>query len=230
MGVLDEGLRGRLREGHDRRMSRLITQSLVGSVDWYTNCPPDWREKARADLVNQLSRASFEGEPPTVIRRGYLFEDAVRDHVIRESVKASEHFLWFLEQCRGAVFQKKVKRYVEIDGVEYCLYGRIDAWFVNVIKDIKTTGRYGGRDKYLNSFQHKLYCYIERIPSFVYLIAEFDGPQSMGPVIAHYAVDYQAPPLEELEREVITKVKEVVDFLKSDEELYTLYTTSFSRY
>lgn len=209
-------------------MSKLITASLVGAVDWLQKCPPSWRTKALDDLTNQLARRSFDVPPPSM-QRGMDFEAAVYSRAGLVNNKGSEHFMWFVEQCRGGIFQKKTKRYVEIDGVEYCLYGRIDVWFHDVIKDIKTTGRYRGKEKYLDSFQHKLYCFTERIPKFKYLVAEFQGDADHF-IVARHEIEYVVEDWARLRKEVLEKVRSVITFLKHDEELFELYNTTFSRY
>lgn len=90
-------------------MSRLITASLVGSIDWLTSCPPSWKPKAEEDLKNQLSRIWVEPPADSPLRLGQDFEKMVYAHADRKLVthEGSEHFQWFVEQCRGGVFQKK---------------------------------------------------------------------------------------------------------------------------
>lgn len=210
-------------------MSRLITASLVGSIDWLTMCPSSWRTKAYADLTNQLARI-YTKEMSKPAKRGLELEAAIYSHVFRPNNKAgSEHFKWLVNECKGGAFQKIVKTFIRLDNFEYCLYGKLDVWFPDIIKDIKTTGRYRGKEKYLSSFQHKLYCCIERIHKFKYIIGEFDGDDGKT-LIAHYDVEYEVEYWNALYIEVMDKVKSVIEFLKKDKALFELYTTSFSKY
>lgn len=209
-------------------MSRLITASLIGSIDWLNKCPTSWKVRAAEDLKRQLAR-EYSDETPFNMQRGIDFENAVyKAALAKKIIKGSEHFKWFAMKVRGGVFQKKCKRFIDIDGHEYCLYGKIDAWFKDRIIDIKTTSRYGGKNKYLDSFQHKLYCYIERIPDFTYLIAEFDGDTNT--IIDRYDIDYSVTNWEALKDDVIGTVREAIAFLGQHGELFDLYNTTFSRY
>ena len=96
-----------------------------------------------------------------------------------------------------------------------------------IIKDIKTTSSYKGPEKYTESVQHKLYCYNERISCFRYLVAEFDANEQL---IAHHAIDIDLPKHDELEKEVISTIKEVISFLSQHTELFALYTNVFSKH
>lgn len=207
-------------------MSRLITPSLMGSINWYLNCPPSWREKAFKDLKNQLGREYSEPMSPA-LQLGIKFEDAVYACAQLERDAGSDHFKWFVAQCKGGIFQKRTRQYITIDGQQYCLFGKMDAWFPSVIKDIKTTSNYKGPEHYLASFQHKMYCYNEQITDFVYLIAEFDDTQQL---IAHHSITYKAPSHDKLEKEIVDTIEEATEFLKGYPELMTLYTTKFSKY
>lgn len=208
-------------------MSRLITASLIGDIDWLNKCPPSWKVRALEKLTNQLGRI-YTPEMPAAMKRGIELETAVYVHVAHHSEAGSKHFQWLVFECKGSIFQKKVKRFIELDGHEYCLYGKIDAWFPDVIKDVKTTGQYGGRQKYLDSFQHKLYCYIEQIPMFKYIIGEFRGDEDK--LIAHHEIIYEVKDWHTLHEEVLEKVRATIKFLKGNEKLFDLYTTTFSRY
>jgi len=211
-----------------KKMSRLITASLIGAIDWLNKCPPSWKVGALEDLTNQLGRI-YGPVMPGPMKRGIELETAVYAHAEHQSNSGSIHFQWLVFECRGGVFQKKTKRFIELDGYEYCLYGKMDAWFPDVIKDVKTTGRYGGRQKYLDSFQHKLYCYLEQIGKFKYIIGEFDGDHP-SKLIAHHEIEYEVQDWEELREEVLNRVKTAIEFLKGNKKLFDLYTTTFSRY
>jgi hypothetical protein len=131
-----------------------------------------------------------------------------------------------VKECEGGQFQRKTKKIVEIEGVEYCLYGKIDVWFPSVLKDIKTTSNYKGPKHYLDSFQHLMYCYTEKVYSFEYIVAVFNEEEKL---ITTHKVSYTCDDVGALEQEITNRVKEAVEFLKEDEDLWKLYTSKFSR-
>ena len=210
-----------------KEMSRLITASIVGAMDWVDECPRSWQKRAIDSATLQLSRIYPEPRPEPM-EKGIKLENAVYAHVLQHSTAGSEHFKWLVEQSTGGVFQKKTKRFIDIDGVEYCLYGKIDVWFPDIIKDIKSTSAYGGKHKYLKSIQHKLYCYTERISKFQYIIGEF--AEGTSKLIGHYSVLYEVTDWEVLRQELIERIKRFIDSLKRNENLFELYTSTFSRY
>ena len=204
-------------------MSKLITASLVGAIDWAKKCPESWKEKAMKDLANQLARRYDTPQSPQQ-ERGRKFENFVYAKAAPQQgpIKGSEHFRWFVQECAGGVFQKKMRKIIVVDGTEYCLYGKADAWFPDIIKDIKTTDNWRGDSHYLGGFQHKLYCYMEHISKFIYLVAEF-FPGDMSTIVARHSVWFTVEDFAALEKEVFDKVREVVSFLGADEKLRPLY-------
>ena len=219
-------------------MSRLITTSLIGAIDWCRTAPtshidrdtskPTWREQAFIDLKKTLAR-DYSTPPSPAMTRGIEFENQVYAQANREpNEKGSDHFRWFVEQCRGGQFQRKTKKYITIDDVEYCLYGKIDAWWPYIIKDIKGTGSWKGNNNYLKTFQHKLYCYTEHIDSFTYLVAVF--AEDSKTITERHEVHYHVDDFKVLEEEVIETVKDAVRFLEMSSDLFELYTTKFSLY
>ncbi len=204
-------------------MSRLITPSLISSVNWLQTCPASWKAKAVKDLKNQLARVYSELSPAQEL--GIKFEDAVMKATKLDEPKGSEHFKWMVAEVKGGDFQRPTITELSIDGHDYCLYGRIDAYFRDIIKDIKTTSNWKGNDYYLNSYQHRIYCYNEKIPFFRYCIAIFDSSQN---IIDHHAVDVELD-LISLEADIVNKIKEVIAFLSVNTELFDLYISTFCR-
>ncbi len=210
-------------------MSRLITTSLLSSIDWFNNCPPDWKKKAFQDLSNTLAR--IRTNPNPAAKRGITFEKLLYDVLRSEkenTVTCSDSFKKIMNACKGGTFQKKIKKFIEIDGEEYCLYGKLDVDLPDKIIDIKTTGNYKGRNNYLKSMQHKLYCYITRKKKFEYIIAEFYGDS--GPILKVHIIPYEVDYWKSVEEEIIDKIREAINFLKTDEVIFELYTTKFSLY
>lgn len=210
-------------------MNKLITASLFNGIDWYRNCPESWRKKAFSDLKNQLSRIWVE--PNEAIRRGMEFENTIYKILQlgkENKVNCSDIFKKFLVECKGGIFQKKTKMIIEVDGVEYLLFGKMDCWFPDLIIDIKTTSKEWddwSKKKYLESMQHVIYCYTEGISSFKYLIGLFND----GKLIEMKSLGFNAVSQDALKKQIIDKIKEMVLFFEEHEELKILYHTKFCR-
>jgi len=208
-------------------MSKLITASLVGAVEWAQECPPSWKERAKKSLDDQLNRVWVPPEPGSSLELGIDFENKVYHYADAKLIvpAGSEHFQWFVSECRGGVFQKKTRRIIELDGEEYCLYGKIDAWFPEVIKDIKTTRNYKGQSHYTKSFQHVLYMHVEHIKRFEYLVAEFIEGQKQ--VVNHYKDCVEVEDTEALRAQIDDKIRRTMDFIRRN-GLMEAYTDKFS--
>lgn len=222
-------------------MSRLITPSIIGAVEWLKAAPDHWNEEkqvnwkaqARIDLENQLGRVPWseaDSKKPSLLL-GHKFEDTVRAYAQKEQVDGgSDHFRWFVEKCKGGQWQRKTKRIITLSGVEYCLYGKIDVWFPDRIVDLKTTRRFKGSESYLSSFQHTMYCFCENIMDFEYLIAEFEDKDENPRILEHHEVRYHAKDRVTLREKVERTVEAFAEFIGSDPKLFELYTTKFSLY
>jgi hypothetical protein len=211
-------------------MSKLITASLISSVDWLKKCPSNWKDKAYQDLFNQLARV-YPKEIPMPIKRGIEFETTVQSQVESgrwKDVKSSEHFKKVCSLCAGGEFQVKSKSYITVRGVEYCLYGKIDNKFSDLINDLKATGNFK-KDSYTKSFQHKIYCHNEQIKNFNYIVAEFEK-ESMTKIKEVHEVPIHIADLRQNEQEIKDKIIEVIDFISCDDELLELYNKSFCKY
>ena len=209
-------------------MSRLITPSLISSIDWYKHAPFSWKAKAYEDLTNQLGRI-YPPEMPFNVKRGIDFENCLYKYAEKDTtdIKASDLFITILKNIRGGQFQKKTKAFLKIDEHEYCLYGKIDVLFLNKIVDIKTTKSFSPT-KYLDSYQHLIYCYNQKMTNFEYHVAIFDNDDH---TISDYKiVKYESPGLIELEQKIIDKIKEVIIFIEDSKELSDLYFTKFNLY
>jgi len=208
-------------------MSRLVTASLISSISWYKNCYPTQKAKAARDLRNMLGRIATPPTPALLL--GIKFENAVVKATAKkpEEIEGNDHFKWIVDETRGGEFQRKTTSMLNIDGQDYCLYGKIDAWFPDVIKDIKTTSNYKGEDSYKKSFQHKIYLYNENMQKFRYVVGVFDDFQR---IVDHHAVDVELTDRLALEQDIVNTIKEAVAFLKSNTDLYNLYVTTYSKY
>jgi len=210
-------------------MNRLITASLIGSIEWYKTCPASWKAKAAKDLQNTLAR--IYSEPMSAaVKRGIAFEDDICKRAVFDTETAFvPPIQTFIAECKGGEFQRKTKRFIEVDGFEYCLYGKIDVAFPDILKDLKTTGKWKGADNYLNSFQHKLYCYNEHVPKFRYVVGVFDTEGSLIPNDVHL-IDYEVKDWHALEKEMYSTIRDTIKFLSQSKTWFDLYTARFSQY
>lgn len=221
--------------------TRLITASLINSIDWLSKCPPSWQLKAYNDLKNMLS--GIWSDPTPEIKRGMDFEKKINQLLIfRDNPPgdSSSGFMddltsteeWFLDRIPEGMQQQKVfKKYPEIDGRKYCIYCKTDLYKPGDLKDIKTTQSYKP-GKYLETFQHILYMYAAEETSFEYLIATFDKETQK--VTGVEMETCKAPPSDKveysIENTVFNRIREVEKFLLKYPELLELYNTKFCKY
>lgn len=207
-------------------MSKLITASLIQAIDWYEKCPQSWKERAHIDLKNQLSRI-FPDPVPAPMAQGMAFEKAIYSKMNSDLtlLEASDEFKMVCQECKGGQVQKKIKKYYEVGNVDYCLYGKTDVFFNDYIIDIKTTGKFS-RAKYVDSFQHKLYMFITKIPLFYYIIVEwqeYPKIQSVNKLELLANDDY-------FDSEIIATIKGMNHFFKHNPELRELYDNKFNQF
>lgn len=163
----------------------LITQSLIASWAYTFDCREDSQDEAMQDFLRVLRRE--KGESTEAMLNGIAFENAVYDEATgiqrgpggpwENGIKAIAGIL------RGAQIQVKLSRPLEIDGMEFLVYGILDALKAGVIYDVKFRNRKfsnaesdpGEYGKYLDSPQHPLYLYlVPEAYDFQYLLSDGD--------------------------------------------------------
>ena len=218
--------------------ARLITPSLIDSIEWLRTAPETptrddpnitWRQKAYDDLKNTLSRIWTGFNKST--QRGVDFEKKV--YAILGSGQSwddkgySEELVQILNLCKGGKTYQKNKLFRPIDDVEYCLYGKYDILKPDEIDDLKTTASFKGSKKYLDSIQHEMYCLIENINKFKYIVSEFDDRDVDNMKIQHvYIIAYEMENRAAIEERVLARIKEDIDYLKlfnEPDDLWDLY-------
>jgi hypothetical protein len=131
-----------------------------------------YEEKAHQEFLQTLRR---EKTPPNeYMQRGIDFENAVvsicngTTDPLHEWHKAASEIA---DIVRGSQFQHVVKKNVTIAGIDFLLYGKVDALKAGEVNDIKFTQKYEV-GKFFNSPQHPLY--MECVPEavrFNYLVS-----------------------------------------------------------
>lgn len=235
-------------------MSKLITPTLLDSIDWYNKCPPSWKQKAFNDLNGTLNRVPWE--PNEEIKRGMAFEALICENLH----KPLDEFLAVFDKCparndmnlfyslghekNGAlsIQQRKLKRYVTVDGVEYLVFGKEDLFRFGPprqIIDIKTTHSYKGASSYLNKNQHVLYTFGEKGGEFIYAVAEFDdSPHDLEGKERKELVEYCTDvhiidatlDLDYATEETIKRIRNAMHFIESDSEFAKAYHTKFNMF
>lgn len=160
-------------------MRYLITQSLLASwkYQWsdfekYGDKADELREKSINDFLSSLRR---EPSPTTdAMQKGIDFENLVMD--ICQGNLPTDH-KWYsaasevARDVSGGQFQLAAQKEIEVAGLRFLLYGRLDCLKAGKINDIKFTSSYAV-GKYFDSPQHPMY--LELIPEakeFTYIIS-----------------------------------------------------------
>lgn len=228
-------------------MSILITPTLLNSFDFYCNVRSNtWKQKAFDDLLGTLRR-NKPWEPSDAIKAGMQFEKQVYEQcamrVKGRIVKGTELFNRVVDKCAGGEFQRKSKYYVTLAGMEFCVYSKLDVVFEKGspehenghIIDIKTTGEMDpkyGRKKYLEGWQHKVYCVSLGIPTFEYLVAEWQSKTEFKLANIH-SILVKHDDLNVVKEEINKHILKFVAWTKQNENsfgTYTALTTIFSQY
>ncbi len=221
----------------ENKMSRLITTSLQGSINWYKICPPSWKARAYKDLKNMLERVW--GEPAEAAKLGIEFEKylyrAIELSASRDC-SGSKKFQEIVNRYKDKdlEIQKKIKRFITLDDIEYCLYGKLDiygkrdAYTDNFIEDIKTTSKLMDNysSKYLKNFQHHLYCYITEVPVFKYFVVVFNNKQ----IHSTQEIEYKVTSFENERKIIEDEIKKIFAFFSYNPELEQLYDEKYCLY
>lgn len=203
----------------------LMTQSLLSSWAYTFNAADGYEDAAMADFLATLRRE--QKEPSEAMRNGINFENLVYEiasgkfkaeweptgeievnsgEPIGKYPKEYEGASKVAEIIKGGVIQVKASRVLEAAGMNFLVYGILDALKAGTIYDVKFLNKSMGSaelaGKYLESAQHPAYFYI--IPEaheFQYLVS--DGKDL-------YIEQYfraQARPISEIVEEFIRSIE-----------------------
>ena len=197
-----------------------VTPSLLNDYNWFKNCPPSWKERAYNSFSKTLNR-EFVTSPE--IELGKKFEDCIM-YSIKSGKNGSEKFNEIRDYFLNVEFQKRTKMFLNVEGEEFGIFGRIDAYKPDLLLDIKTTSNYKGKDHYLNTWQHKIYCYSEKIKNFEYIIVELLDKK----IIDYYIVKYEMEDFDGVRKEIQKEIKEMICFIDKDKNLKDLYYNKYN--
>lgn len=157
----------------------LITQSLLSSWNYLMSCREECKDDAYADFLNTLNRVPKETTPE--MQNGIDFENEV--YKAAAGAPRAAHSKWeagihaVATLLKGAPVQVKASRELSVAGMDFLVYGIMDALKAGVIYDVKFSNKgFGSADlagKYLDSPQHPAYFYIEPgAREFQYLVSD----------------------------------------------------------
>lgn len=211
----------------------LITPTLLDAYNFAKGAPPSWQERAYNGFVSKIRREKTVF--PEAAKKGIAFEDAVyrvcnqytkKGETVLPTNVGSSHFQAVANACMGGEFQKVSKKYVTIDDLEVLFYSKLDVFFPDVIKDIKTTANYRGRMKYERGWQSKIYTWSLGVPRFEYIVAEWESKDTTK-IRQIHTIDCNKHDLSATEDEIISGVRELFNFLH-ERGLYEDYFYTFS--
>lgn len=157
----------------------LITQSLLSSWNYVHNCREGCEEDAMASFLATLRREP--AEVTEAMQNGIEFENAV--YAEASGQLRPPHPEWERGICqvaaflKGAQFQVRVQREIQIAGMTYLVYGILDALQAGIISDVKFKNKsFGSLDlagEYFDSPQHPFYFFmVPEARLFRYLVSD----------------------------------------------------------
>lgn len=158
----------------------LVTQSLIAAWAYTFDCREDGREDAMQSFLRVLNREP--AEPTQAIRNGIAFENTVYGVAAgaEPPTGAWENGVRAVAQMlKGAQIQVRLSRPLQVNGMDFLVYGILDALKAGVIYDVKFKNKsFCNLDlagSYMESPQHPLYFYlVPEAYDFRYLISDGD--------------------------------------------------------
>ena len=157
----------------------LITQSLLSAWNYVHSCYEGCEEDAMASFLATLRRE--ETEQTEAMLNGIEFENAVyaeaSDQLRPPHPKWEYGITTIAELMKGAQFQVRVQREIEVAGMTFLVYGILDGLRAGTIFDVKFKNKsFGSLDlagDYFDSPQHPFYFYmVPEAREFLYLVSD----------------------------------------------------------
>lgn len=157
----------------------LMTHSLLSSWLYAMKDSPFEDATSERDAFGEFLQVLRREPTPTTeaMQKGIDFEDLVTAIVRNDAEGMRRNPDWYdaanqiAQIVRGGSLQHRARKVMEISGMMFVIYGRLDALKAGTIYDVKFSGSYD-RGKYFDSTQHPMY--FELVPEandFVYLIS-----------------------------------------------------------
>lgn len=157
----------------------LMTHSLLSSWLYAMKDSPFEDVTSERDAFGEFLQVLRRELTPTTeaMQKGIDFEDLVTAIVRDDAEGMRRNPDWYdaanqiAQIVRGGSLQHRARKVMEISGMMFVIYGRLDALKAGTIYDVKFSGSYD-RGKYFDSTQHPMY--FELVPEandFVYLIS-----------------------------------------------------------
>lgn len=155
----------------------LMTHSLLSSWLYAMKSSPYEDATTERDPYAEFLQVLRREPTPTTeaMQNGIDFEDLVTAIVNNDAEGMKRNSKWFdaayevAQYVSGGVLQYRARKIIEVAGMTFVLYGRLDAMKAGTIFDIKFTKNYDV-GKYFDSTQHPTY--MEIVPeadNFMYL-------------------------------------------------------------
>lgn len=156
-----------------------MTKTLLEAWQYTFDCFEGFEDKAQEDFLRTLNRQP--AEETEAMMNGRTFENrvyaAMQGKTIRSDAKWRTGAMTVADILKGAQWQVRANRDIEVDGMTFNVYGILDALKAGVIYDVKFLNKsMNGADlygKYLNCSQHPAYFYIvPEARAFQYLVSD----------------------------------------------------------
>jgi len=161
--------------------SLLMTASLLGSWKYLLECNEDYFESTLEEFKTTLKRMPIQDNE--AMKNGREFEDRVREKCDKSfrtmlAPLAENDFEYAgcisecAEECSGGIWQQKASKLVNVSGIDFLLYGRLDVLKGPWIIDLKFSKTFEV-GKYRDAPQTKMY--LELVPEPVgmkYLVCD----------------------------------------------------------
>lgn len=157
----------------------LMTHSLLSSWLYAMKDSPFEDATSERDAFGEFLQVLRREPTPTTeaMQKGIDFEDLVTAIVRNDAEGMRRNPDWYdaanqiAQIVGGGSLQHRARKVMEISGMMFVIYGRLDALKAGNIYDIKFSGSYD-RGKYFDSTQHPMYFkLVPEANDFVYLIS-----------------------------------------------------------
>jgi hypothetical protein len=176
-----------------------IYATLLDKFDDYLKGRWNTDERAMLDTVNRVPRQVGEAAQKgtafhelTIEQDGYFKGWWNFPEKLTDEIRAIR---------RGAMHEVYVSRPITVRGRQIELYGYLDDYLPNLVRDLKTGNSYY-QLKFADAFQWRVYLYITKAQTFEYPITDFST--------LYYEQYHQYP---ELEQDLIAHLEKLVDWL-----------------